>query len=411
MELILWRWSTTAQIASSLTIAIFFFVLTRSVKRVELRPWLYAWATNLGALAVTVIFWYANPSTRLGFAACIFGYIACKTAFVVFLAAGARGVSSRWAVAILGGAALGALLITKIDVLGVVESSVIAVVLATGVVLLVLRGRDGWPWLAAGFAVRAALAAAESLAHASRVFPNPWRTAKSIDLFLASYSSFDTGAEWIIALGCVLILYRTIQHELLQSNADLLAAQGVLQELVDHDPLTGLLNRRALPGVLRKAFDTGATILFFDLDDFKRINDRHGHQAGDEALKLFARALQASFRPEDHVIRYSGDEFVVVAAGAQPQDVLDRVDQVRERLRFDRTTGPAVSFSAGHAFLPVNGQPEEALRAANRKFATRFAALEAIARERGWASLDGRPLTDLEAAWTEAKARVGKWQP
>src|SRR5581483_6705481 len=76
MELLLWRWSTTAQIASSLTIAIFFFVLTRSVKRRELRPWLYAWTSNLGALAVTVVFWYSNPSTRVGFALCVFGYVA-----------------------------------------------------------------------------------------------------------------------------------------------------------------------------------------------------------------------------------------------------------------------------------------------------------------------------------------------
>src|SRR5689334_17415608 len=96
MELLLWRWSTTAQIASSLTIAIFFFVLTRSVRRVELRPWLYAWTANLGALPLTVIFWYSNPSPRIGFGLCIFGYIACKTAFVVYLAA-----RRLWPVAIL----------------------------------------------------------------------------------------------------------------------------------------------------------------------------------------------------------------------------------------------------------------------------------------------------------------------
>ena len=75
MELLLWRWSTTAQIASSLTIAIFFLVLARSVKRVELRPWLLAWLANLGALAVTVIFWYANPQTQLAFGFIRFGYM------------------------------------------------------------------------------------------------------------------------------------------------------------------------------------------------------------------------------------------------------------------------------------------------------------------------------------------------
>jgi tetrapyrrole methylase family protein/MazG family protein len=54
--------------------------------------------------------------------------------------------------------------------------------------------------------------------------------------------------------------------------------------------------------------------------------------------------------------------------------------------------------------------PEEALRAANRKFTTRFAALEAIARERGWLSLYDQPLSDLESAWTEAKALATEWQ-
>jgi tetrapyrrole methylase family protein/MazG family protein len=53
--------------------------------------------------------------------------------------------------------------------------------------------------------------------------------------------------------------------------------------------------------------------------------------------------------------------------------------------------------------------PEEALRAANRKFSTRFAALEQIARERGWERLGDRPLTDLEAAWSEAKRRTTRW--
>lgn len=82
--------------------------------------------------------------------------------------------------------------------------------------------------------------------------------------------------------------------------------------------LTGLKNRRALAAVLRAAYDTGATIVFFDLNDFKEINDSLGHQAGDEWRKRFADALRASFRPDDHVFRFAGDEFVVIAQGAQP---------------------------------------------------------------------------------------------
>src|SRR3982750_2176383 len=96
MELLLWRWSTTAQIASALTIAIFFIVLARSMKRVELRPWLYAWLSNLGALAVTVAWWYLRPDTALAFFGIRFGYMLTKTAFVVLLAGGMRAMNRRW---------------------------------------------------------------------------------------------------------------------------------------------------------------------------------------------------------------------------------------------------------------------------------------------------------------------------
>lgn len=364
MELLLWRWSTTAQVASSLMIAIFFVVLARSMKRVELRPWLYAWLANLGALAVTVTWWYLRPETPLSFFLIRFGYMATKTTFVAFLALG-LSLRRRGLVALLLACAAGALVIPSIDALGFVMSAVIGVALGGGAVRLLLRRQPGFGWLAAGFAVRALLAASEAAAHATRLVPNRWSDSKEVGLFLAAYSSFDTGAEWIIALGCVLILYRTIQQELVQSNADLLAAQGVLQELVDRDPLTGLLNRRALPQVLRRCQESGATIFFFDLNDFKVINDSYGHAAGDDALRRFARALQASFRPDDHLVRYSGDEFVAVMPGVEPERVLDRLDQVRERLRFERGGGPAIAFSAGHSHLAVHGIPDEALRAAD----------------------------------------------
>ena len=194
--------------------------------------------------------------------------------------------------------------------------------------------------------------------------PNPWSKSEAVAVFLASHSSFDTGAEWVIALGCVLTLYRTIQDELTRTNEDLIAAQEVLQELVDRDPLTGLSNRRALPAVLRDSFATGATILFFDLNDFKDINDSYGHHAGDECLRHFAKSLQITF-PDEAVIRYAGDEFVVVARGAELEHLLARVEGMRDRLKFDRSGMPPIRFSVGHAILPVNGEPDDALRAAD----------------------------------------------
>jgi diguanylate cyclase (GGDEF)-like protein len=374
MELLLWRWSTTAQITSDLMIAVFFVVLSRSVRRVEMRPWILAWLANLAALLVTIIFWFAQPSSQFAFVALRGSYFFWKTMFVVLLVAGAWGFVRRRAsvtvsrtviACVIVYAAVAAFMLDTIDKIGFVQSAVIGLILGAGAVLLLMKRAPGAGWLTAGLAIRAILAAVETLAHGARIVPMHGVPESAIGIFVASYSSFDTGAEWVIALGCVLILYRTIQQELLQSNVDLLAAQEVLQQLVDRDPLTGLANRRALPEVLRGVFDSGATILFFDLNDFKGINDSYGHQMGDECLKRFARVLQASFRPDDHVIRYAGDEFVVVAQAADPAQVLDRVERMRERLKFERADGPPIRFSVGHAYLAANGDSEAALRAAD----------------------------------------------
>jgi diguanylate cyclase (GGDEF)-like protein len=86
----------------------------------------------------------------------------------------------------------------------------------------------------------------------------------------------------------------------------------------DRDPLTGVLNRRALgqraQGV-RERRGRGVGLVFLDIDDFKSINDRLGHQAGDELLTAVARRLLHNAREDDIVARVGGDEFVLVCGG------------------------------------------------------------------------------------------------
>ena len=122
------------------------------------------------------------------------------------------------------------------------------------------------------------------------------QSGREVGTFLAVHSSFDTGAEWLIALGCVVRHADRTQRRLQQSNTELLAVQEDLRRLIDRDPLTALSNRRALPEVFRAVQPQGATLVFFDLDGFKRINDEHGHSAGDDCLKRFAAALLDLFR-------------------------------------------------------------------------------------------------------------------
>jgi len=90
---------------------------------------------------------------------------------------------------------------------------------------------------------------------------------------------------------------------------------------IRHDPLTGLLNRRALEELLPQAqarshrHGIGFAVLFIDLDGFKAVNDRLGHDAGDMVLQEVARRLRESVRQNDSVIRLAGDEFIVVLEG------------------------------------------------------------------------------------------------
>jgi diguanylate cyclase (GGDEF)-like protein/PAS domain S-box-containing protein len=91
-----------------------------------------------------------------------------------------------------------------------------------------------------------------------------------------------------------------------------------LRHLADHDPLTGLRNRRLFEHDLKlqigrcQRYDERAALLVIDLDGFKLVNDRHGHKVGDDALKAIARTLTRRLRATDLVARLGGDEFAVL---------------------------------------------------------------------------------------------------
>jgi diguanylate cyclase (GGDEF)-like protein len=130
-----------------------------------------------------------------------------------------------------------------------------------------------------------------------------------------------------------------------------------LHSLAVRDPLTGALNRRGLEDALKSLLAEGAppeaiSIALIDIDHFKEVNDRYGHEAGDTVLVRFADILMRTFRRSDLVFRVGGEEFLVLGPVLDIETMALRLDQAREALAHDErvrgavTDGP-VRFSAG----------------------------------------------------------------
>jgi diguanylate cyclase (GGDEF)-like protein len=140
------------------------------------------------------------------------------------------------------------------------------------------------------------------------------------------------------------------------------------------DSLTGLANPRALQfqvtRELARARRTSSefSLVLFDLDDFKIINDEHGHLAGDRALQEVARALKATSRPYDTCIRYGGDEFVVLLPSCTRREAEEWRRRLQEAvaaipLRADSGQPVELRVSAGVSVFPEDGDTYERLLA------------------------------------------------
>jgi diguanylate cyclase (GGDEF)-like protein/PAS domain S-box-containing protein len=112
---------------------------------------------------------------------------------------------------------------------------------------------------------------------------------------------------------------------------------GKVQEMARHDSLTGLPNRRALEEQLPQAMARARrnrlplSVAILDIDHFKDYNDTHGHLAGDEVLRACARAWDAALRAEDTIVRFGGEEFLVLL----PDTSVEQAGEIIERLRME----------------------------------------------------------------------------
>jgi diguanylate cyclase (GGDEF)-like protein/PAS domain S-box-containing protein len=149
-------------------------------------------------------------------------------------------------------------------------------------------------------------------------------------------------------------------------------SQMELNHLATHDAMTGLANRSLLLEQMKRALERARrngkniAVLFFDLNDFKEVNDVFGHAAGDELLKVVAQRLRKAMRASETVARLGGDEFVAVLEEEIGTDWAPEEAMLRLRARvgepiglFDQKFHP--SASVGMALYPRDGETPEAL--------------------------------------------------
>lgn len=143
------------------------------------------------------------------------------------------------------------------------------------------------------------------------------------------------------------------------------------------DPLTGTYNRRYLDSKLVEEvaratrLNVPLSAVLIDLDHFKHVNDTYGHDVGDMVLRHVCKLIMASVRPNDTVIRYGGEEFVVIAPNCDTDDAARLGERMRQTIAESALSLPdgqdlAITASLGVSSLPSTGSGDAMLRAADQ---------------------------------------------
>lgn len=160
---------------------------------------------------------------------------------------------------------------------------------------------------------------------------------------------------------------------LARKNDELQQVNRILAESVNRDGLTGLYNHRYLQEALDRELclalrhDRHFSLLFADVDNFKRYNDAHGHQAGDTVLRTIAELLHKSIRGTDIVARYGGEEFVLLLPETDRAQSVALAERVRETIAGHPFPHRQVTVSIGISTFPGDGKaPGDLIREADR---------------------------------------------
>ena len=189
------------------------------------------------------------------------------------------------------------------------------------IVLLVIGNAVTWYYYLPANAVYSVLVLIGSYFE-NKLTPEDWLPWKSELIYLPTYLTIPTVIMIMVA---VTILNRLSELDGMRSYKD----RETLQYLTEHDPLTGAYNRTSL----KREYFLDKFFFMIDIDHFKRLNDNFTHEMGDKCLKKFAEIVNKSTRKDDKLIRYGGEEFIILLNGKSTEGEMQRrADELRLRV-------------------------------------------------------------------------------
>lgn len=154
----------------------------------------------------------------------------------------------------------------------------------------------------------------------NKLTPGDWLPWKSELIYLPTHLTIPTV---IMVMVAVTILNRLSEIDSIRSYKD----REALQYLTEHDPLTGAYNRTSL----KREYFLDKFFFMIDIDHFKKLNDNFSHEMGDKCLKKFAEIVRNNIRKEDRLIRYGGEEFIILFNGESTKEEMhQKADDLRK---------------------------------------------------------------------------------